>query len=336
MLNKISKNDIQGYKTKDLMTKHVITLQPQDNLLKAENMMSRYRIKKIVVVDDENKKHPVGILTIKDILKFLLSDKTDRDLDEILISEAMTKNLITTNKENGVIDCAKILDKNNNISSLIVIEKEEDDSEQQEQQQESSADKKMLLSGIITSTDFTRFFSENCIGLTTVKDYMSHPVFTISINEKVSTGAELITEKNVSRLVVTATNSHRDRLLGILSESDISRVTTGLKSRTSKSVYEYMQAIFASSKRNKLDDSIEIAFIRIQDIFTPNPTTIEKDADLAIGAKVMIKNGISGIPVTESSFSAEGQDKEKNMTKNQQPIGIISKTDVVKALTDLE
>ena len=72
-----------------------------------------------------------------------------------------------------------------------------------------------------------------------------------------------------------------------------------------------MQAIFASSKRNKLDDSIEIAFIRIQDIFTPNPTTIEKDADLAIAAKVMIKNGISGIPVTESSFSTEGQDKEK-------------------------
>ena len=134
MLNKIFKKEVQDYKAKDLMTKHVITLQPQDNLLKAENMMSRYRIKKIVVdYDDDNKKHPVGILTIKDILKFLLSDKTDRDLDEILISEAMTKNLITTNKENSVIDCAKILDKNNNISSLIVIEKEEDDSEQQEQ-----------------------------------------------------------------------------------------------------------------------------------------------------------------------------------------------------------
>jgi CBS domain-containing protein len=335
MPNKIFKKDILDYKTNDLMTKHVITLQPQDNLLKAENMMSRYRIKKIVVVDDENKKHPVGILTIKDILKFLISDKTDRELDEILISEAMTKNLITTNKENSVIDCAKILDKNNNISSLIVIEKEEN-SEQQEQQ-ESLENKKMLLSGIITSTDFTRFFSENCIGLTTVKDYMSNSVFTISINEKVSMAAELLIEKNVSRLVVTAaTNSHHDRLLGILSESDISRITTGLKSRTSKSVYEYMQAIFTSSKRNKLDDSIEIAFIRIQDIFTPNPTTIEKDADLAIAAKVMIKNGISGIPVTESSSSVEGQDKEKKMTKNQQPVGIISKTDIVKALTDFE
>jgi CBS domain-containing protein len=334
MLNKIFKKDIKDYKTNDLMTKHVITLQPQDNLLKGENMMSGYRIKKIVVVDDyKNKKHPIGILTIKDILKSLISDKKDRDLNEILISEAMTKNLITTNKENSVIDCAKILDKNNNISSLIVIEKEEES-----EQQESSSNKKMSsLSGIITSTDFTRFFSENCIGLTTVKDYMSHPVFTISINEKVSRAAELIIEKNVSRLVVTAaTNSHRDKLLGIISESDISRITTGLKSRTSRSVYEYMQAIFASSTSNKIDDSIEIAFIRIQDIFTPNPTTIEKNADLALAAKIMIRHGISGIPVTESSSSVEGQNKKKKMTKNQQPIGIISKTDIVKALTDFE
>jgi CBS domain-containing protein len=332
MLNKIFKKDIQDYRTNDLMTKHIITLQPQDNLLKAENMMSRYRIKKIVVVDDENKKHPVGILTIKDILKFLISDKKDRDLNEILITEAMTKNLITTNKENSVIDCAKILDKNNNISSLIVIEKEEES-----EQQESSANKKMvLLSGIITSTDFTRFFSENCIGLTTVKDYMSHPVFTIPINEKVSRAAELMIEKNVSRLVVTATDSPRDSLLGILSESDISKITTGVKSRTSRSVYRYMQEIFASSKSNKLDDSIEIAFIRIQDIFTPNPTTIEKDADLALAAKIMIRRGISGIPVTESLSSTEDQDKEKKMTKNQQPVGIISKTDIVKALTDFE
>ena len=43
--------------------------------------MSRYRIKKIVVVDDKNKRHPVGILTIKDIIKFLILDRTDRYLE---------------------------------------------------------------------------------------------------------------------------------------------------------------------------------------------------------------------------------------------------------------
>ena len=323
MLNKILKKDIQDYKAKDLMTKNVITLQPQDTLLKVQNTMSHYRIKKIIIIDDKhkNKKYPVGILTIKDILKFLISDKTDRDLDEIPIFEAMTKNLITTNKNRSVIDCTKILNNNNNIGSLIVVE--EDGSEQQE----SSANKKMLLlSGIITSTDITRFFSENCIGLTSVKNYMSQRVFTISVNEKVSRATQLMLEKNVSRLVVTATDSHNS-LLGILSETDISRVTTAFKSKTLRSVYENIELLFTSSKRNL--DFIEPAFIRIQDIFTPNPITIQKDADLAEAAKIMIRQGISRIPVIESSLEEE----EK---KNNQPVGIISKTDILKALTDIK
>ena len=331
MLNKIFKKDIQDYKAKDLMTKHVITLQSQDNLLIAQRMMSRFRIKKIVVVvDDKNKKYPVGILTIKDIMKFLISDKADRDLDEIAIFEAMTKKLITTIKNKDVVDCAKILDKNNNISSLIVIE-EEENSEQQEQQQESSVNKKISLSGIITSTDFTRFFSENCIGVASVKDYMSQPVFTISINEKVSRAIQLMLEKNVSRLVVTAmvSNHSSSGTLGILSETDISGITPALKSRKLRWVYENMELLFGSSKRNL--DFIEPALVRIEDIFTPNPITIEKDADLAEAAKLMVKQGISGMPVIESPLIEGEEEKMDN-----QHIGIISKTDIVRALTDIK
>lgn len=328
MLNKIFKKDVQDYKAKDLMTKHVITLQSQDYLLRAQRMMSRFRIKKIVVIDnDKNKRYPVGILTVKDIIKFLISDKTDRDLDEIAIFEAMTKNVITTIKNKNIVDCAEILN-NNNISSLIVIE-EEENSEQQEQQ-ESSANKKISLSGIITSTDFTRFFSENCIGLASVNDYMSQPVFTISIDEKVSRAIQLMLEKNVSRLVVTAmgSSSHSISILGILSETDISGITPALKSRKLRSVYENMELLFGSSKRNL--DSIEPTLVRIEDIFTPNPITIEKDADLAEAAKLMVKQGISGIPVIESPL-VEGGEKIDN-----QPIGMISKTDIVRALTDIK
>ena len=200
----------------------------------------------------------------------------------------------------------------------------------------------MLLSGIITSTDFTAFFSEYCTGLASVKDYMSHPVFTISINEKLLRAAELMIEKNVSQLVVTTTTAangdHSRSLLGVLSESDISRVTIALKSRILRSVNENIQVIFASSKRNNLDGSIEPYLIHIQDIFTPNPTTIEQDTDLAEAAKLMIKQGINGIPVTEMSSSIEGQKEEEEgkkmmIIKNQQPLGIISKTDIVKALS---
>ena len=313
-------------KLRDLITKDVVILLPQDNLLNAQDKMSRYRIKKIVVVDDKDKKHPVGILTIKDIIKFLTLDRTDRDLNEIPIVEAMTKKLITINETKSVVDCAKILDKDDNstISSLIVVE----DEAVQHKQLESSGNWKILLSGIITSTDFTRFFSERCIGLASVKDYMSHPVFLISINEKVSTAAELMIEKNVSRVVVTPASRHRDRLLGILSETDISTVLVGLKSKTLRSVYEHMQMIFSSSKRNIADNLHEPTLIRIRDIFTPKPTVIDKDTDLAEAAKIMVTQRISGIPVIESSL-------EEAKMKNQ-PIGIISKTDIVKALTGFE
>ena len=92
MLDRLLKKDIQDYKAKDLMTKAVITALPQENLLKAKNMMSRYRIKKVVVIGDENKRYPIGILTIKDIIRFLISDQTDGELFEIPISEVITNN----------------------------------------------------------------------------------------------------------------------------------------------------------------------------------------------------------------------------------------------------
>ena len=57
---------------------------------------------------------------------------------------------------------------------------------------------------------------------------------------------------------------------------------------------------------------------------TPNPITTEKDADLAEAAKIMVKHGISGLPVIESSDNVE------------KPIGIISKFDIINALSRLE
>jgi predicted transcriptional regulator len=63
MLDRLLKRDTHDYKAKDLMTKAVMTAVPQDNLLKAQNMMSRYGIKNVVVIDSANKRYPVGILS---------------------------------------------------------------------------------------------------------------------------------------------------------------------------------------------------------------------------------------------------------------------------------
>ena len=101
---------------------------------------------------------------------------------EIPISEAMTKDLIMANKNSIITYCTKTMTENN-VSSLIIVN--EDDSENDN----------YSLAGIVTTTDFTNFFSENCIGLTSVDKYMS-------IKENVSTAAQIMLEKKVSRLVV--------------------------------------------------------------------------------------------------------------------------------------
>ena len=305
MFNKIFKQNIKDYKAKDLIIKHVITLSPEESLWKAQNMMSTYNIKKIVIVK-ESKKHPVGIISLKDMIKFVISDKTDRDLHEIPICEAMIKNLIIANKNSVITDCAKTLTENN-VSSLIIVNEDGDNNS---------------LAGIVTTTDFANFFSENCIGLTSVENYMSQPVFTISIKEKVSTAAQIMLEKKVSRLVVIDEDNNQNNLVGIISETDLSRTVPAFQSRTIRSVYEHIESLFSS--KSKPDFITEPAFVRIQDIITPNAIAINKDADLAEAAKIMIRRHVSGLPVIEPSDNTDPQ-----------PIGITSKSDIVKALTDL-
>jgi CBS domain-containing protein len=194
----------------------------------------------------------------------------------------------------------------NNVSSLIIIEDDDNNN--------------YNLSGIITSTDFPNFFSENCIGFASVKDHMSQPIFDISIKEKVSTAAQIMSDKRVSRLIVVDPDNQNE-LAGIISETDVSRTIPASKSRSIRSVYESVyeniELLFSSKLK---PDFIEPSPVRIRDIMIPNPITTEKDADLAEAAKIMVKHGISGLPVIESSENVE------------KPVGIISKFDIIKAL----
>ena len=102
------------------MTENVITLPPSESLLKAQSLMSQYRIKKVVVVENDI---PVGIITIKDILRFVISDQTDREMHEIGISEAISNRLITTGENSSVIESAQIMAREK-VSSIVVIEED--------------------------------------------------------------------------------------------------------------------------------------------------------------------------------------------------------------------
>lgn len=300
MPNNMPNKEVNEYKAKDVITKKVITLLSSESLLKAQSLMTKYRIKKIVVVEDDN---AVGIITIKDILKLVISDQTDREMHEIPIAEAMTKKLITAEKNSTIIECAQIMAREN-VSSILILEE--------------GAQQSVKLSGIITSSDLTNFFAENCMRMTTVREYMSYPIVTVALNEKLSTAMELLLKTHISHLVV----KEPGYLVGIISETDLLLLTLAFKSRSLRSVYENNLILFHSSKKRNL---IEPALATIRDVFTPYPTIIEKTSDLADPAKIMIKQGISAIPVMDSL----------NEDYEDLPVGIITKSDIVKALSQI-
>ena len=111
-------------------------------------------------------------------------------------------------------------------------------------------------------------------------------------------------------------------MVGIISETDISRTIPAFQSRTIRSVYKHIESLFSS--KSKPDFITEPSFVRIEDIITPNAIAISKDADFAEAAKIMKRRRVSGLSVVRSFDNTD-----------QQPIGITSKSDVVTALTDL-
>ena len=296
MLNK----EVKEYKAKELMTKNVIALPPSESLLKAQSLMTKYRIRRIVIVEHED--IPVGIIEIRDILRFVISDQTDREMHEIPIAEAMTKRLITTEKNNTVVECAQMMAREN-VRSIVVVKEDIPQS------------LKPKLSGIITSSDLSNFFGEKCTSMATVRDYMSYPVITVAFSEKITNATELMLKNHISHLVVTGPGY----LVGIISETDLLLLTLAFKSKSLRSVYENNLILFHSSKKRNL---IEPAFANIKDVFTPYPTIIKKNSDLAEAAKIMTREGISAIPVVDSLEEA----------MEDQPVGIITKSDIVKVL----
>src|SRR5574342_514223 len=87
-------------------THKAITLGPDRTLMDARNTMMKYNISRIVVAKDSK---PIGILTEKDIARFLYSEVPSRRLDEITVGETMSKNLVTVEEGSDLRKCAKLM-----------------------------------------------------------------------------------------------------------------------------------------------------------------------------------------------------------------------------------
>ena len=227
---------------------------------------------------------PVGIVTERDINRFLEGDKTVHALDEIPIKHVMQKNVIsiTDGTEDHFDQCAARMETFK-IGSVVLVN---DDGE---------------LIGIVSRTDLTKSYANVFGGKYLVKNFMSKKVVTCRKSDSLKFALSLMNKNQVSRLVVTDEDGYPVGLITtntLLTHSDY--FTKGnTRSR------DYLLPI----NREKLT---------VNDLLTDELLTINEEEDLALAASKMIKNKIGGIPVVDS---------------NRNLVGIVSKTDVVKAFS---
>ena len=259
----------------------VVTVLPESSVFETLRLMQEKMIKRIVVIV---KNKPAGIVTERDINKFLANDKTARAINEIPIKHVMKKNVITITDgiEDHFEQCAARM-VTFKIGSVILVN---DNGE---------------LTDIISRTDLTKAYANVFGGKYTVKEYMNPKVITCRKSDSLKLALVLMNKHEVSKLVVIDSSGNPIGL--ITTNTFLTHSDYFTKGQTRSRDY----LLPGKSKNVTVGDLLEDKLITISDA-----------DDLATAASIMIKKSISGIPVV---------DNQKNL------IGIISKTDVVKAFS---
>jgi len=161
------------------------------------------------------------------------------------------------------------------------------------------------VTGITTKTDITNAYSVMYSGKFKVKGYMTKKVATCRKSDSLQFALNMINKNEISRLVVT---DQYGIPAGIITRNTFLKHTNNFKKGSHKALDYWTPT--------KLSKTLPVEKLLNHDILL-----VDLEDDLVEAARLMIKNLVSGIPVI---------DKEKNL------VGIITKSDVVRAFTQVE
>jgi len=244
-----------------------VTLSKTDTIHDALFLMQKNSIKRIVIME---KDFPIGIVTERDIGKFLESDKTTRSLNEIPLNEIMSRNLVTVSIDQPDIlaQCAIRMDTFQ-ISSVLILNEHG------------------KLVGISTKSDLVRNFASLYSGAYKVKDYMSERIMTCRKTDSLWFGLDMLNKNKISRLTMTDNDG---KPLGIITYDSFLRVSNYFKNPSRKYLLPE-----GSGKG-----------MTIGDIVGSELLTVHSEDDLAKAANLMTEYKVSGIPVVNTNDDLKG------------------------------
>ena len=270
--------------------KQPISIPPNTSILDARDILIRHRIGRLII---EFNKKPVGIVTEKDIAKSV-SVFSGKPIAKILVLDIMSKDLVTVQPDDSIYDCAKLM-KEHGISSVIV------------------NNPKGKLVGIVTKTDLVSTFLMISTASLPISKIMTKKVITVSPNDSIFEVESILLNNKIRRVVV----SKNKMPVGIITYRDfVPAKTFDLHKEFTDP--EERSEIFWNSKPNEFNVN-KLSYLltfSAKDIMTKEPFSVSP-RDVVYGAAIlMIRHGISGLPVV--------QDKKL--------VGIVTKSDIVNVI----
>jgi len=270
--------------------KQPISISPNTSILGARDILLRYKIGRLVI---EFNKKPVGIVTEKDISRSV-SVFNQKPISKILIRDIMTKDLITLQPEASIYDCAKLMQKHG-ISSIII------------------KTSKGKLVGVVTKTDLVSTFLVQSTASLPISKIMTKKVISVSTNDSIFEVESVLLNNQIHRVIVTKNKTP----VGIITYRDfVPAKTFDLHKEFTDP--EERSEIFWNAYLNELNIN-KLSYLltfSAKDIMTKNPFFVSIDDVVYTAAIIMIRHGISGLPVI----------------RGKKMVGIITKTDIVNII----
>jgi len=276
------------------MSSPVYVVKPTDTLAYARNLMLSKDISRLVVVDDQAR--PVGVITITDIANVILG-RPDRELDEIMVKEAMSSD-VKTIEYNKTIKTAAYMMLKYGIGGLPVV------------------DESGELVGIVTRSDLVRAFSERYKGVFRVAEIMRGDVTIARRTHSVTYIVKLINTDPSAKVVIV----DEDRKpIGVIARRDVAFLEPLVLARRGKESY-IRRKTASPIVEEKLIPARKYLVPLAEDIMTKNPIVAYLDEDASEAALRMVEHRIGCLPVVDRDGVLKGI-----VTKREILLAIVAK-----------
>ena len=170
------------------------------------------------------------------------------------------------------------------------------------------------LKGIFTKTDLVKYYLNNLSDESKVVDYMTHDYINTHTAAPLFKVVRKMLEKKVSRVIVKDQNEHP---VGVISFRNLFRISIELGDAEEDLEHTTLDQIRKGFLSEEGFGNISLA----RDVMTKGLITIKFNQSLSDACELILENNVSGLVVLDG---------------NESIAGIISKTDIVKALASLK